>query len=352
MPKELIAIAPRTSILREYEERLLKPGEVRIRSIFSSSKHGTELRSYRANSADYTSPFDHERGIQVKKGPHRQNFPISLGNMTIGVVVKMGEGATRFHKGDRVFGHLPIRETHTVLENRLYLAPKGMSVEAIVYSDPASVALLAVHDARICLGDRIAVFGLGAIGQMAIQLSRFQGARWIIASDPIALRRKRAAQHGADLVVNPLEEDVGLIIKDKTSKKGVDISLETSGSYSALNDGIRATAYGGTIISSAYYTGNTQDLYLEGEWHRNRLTLISTREVSQPLRDYPRWDTRRIQTEAFELLKEGRISVEGLVTPRVPFSEAAKAYREIDEQPEKSIKLGIIYATTKDTEPV
>lgn len=343
MPRGLIAIAPRMPKFREYEEQALEAGEVRIRSTFSSVKHGTELRFYRANTRDYTAPFDPERRIHIKGKSHRPAFPMHLGDMAIGVVIEVGEEVTRFQKGDRVFGYLPIRETHTVPENRLYLAPEGMPAEAIVYSDPTSVALLAVHDARICLGDRVAVFGLGAIGQMAVQLARLQGARWIVASDPIALRRKSAAQHGANLVLNPLEEDVGLIIKDKTSKKGVDISLETSGSYSALDDGLRATAYGGIIVSSAYYTGNAQNLYLEGEWHRNRLTLISTREVSQPLRDYPRWDTHRIHTEAFGLLKEGRISVEGLVTPCVPFSDAAKAYQEINEVPEKSIKLGIIH---------
>ena len=64
---------------------------------------------------------------------------------------------------------------------------------------------------------------------------------------------------------------------------------------------------------------------------------------SEPLRDHPRWDARRVCMEAFELLKEGRLSVQGLVIPIVPFQEAIRAYREIDEAPEKSIKLGIVY---------
>ena len=74
-----------------------------------------------------------------------------------------------------------------------------------------------------------------------------------------------------------------MVIKDLTDKIGVDVSLETSGIYGALNDALRATGYMGTIVSSAYYTGDARALSLEGEWHRNRLTMISTRDVSQPL---------------------------------------------------------------------
>ena len=342
MPKELIAIAPRTPAFREYEERALEPGEVRLRSVFSSPKHGTELRAYRGDTKDYTSPFDPERRIHVEGRERRREFPIHLGNTTIGTVVETGEGVTRFRKGDRVFGHLPIRETHTVPENRLAPAPEGMLAESIVYADPARVALHVVRDARICLGDRVAVLGLGAIGQMALRISRLQGARWIAASDPIKLRREAAAEY-ADLLLDPLKEDVGLIVKDETGKVGVDISLETTGAYSALNDALRTTGYGGVIVSCSYYSGSAQGLKLEGEWHRNRLTLISSRSSSVPLRDHPLWDFRRMQEEAFELLREGRLSVKGLLHPIVPFSEALEAYQEIDEAPAKSIKLGITY---------
>ena len=344
MPKELIAIAPRTPILREYEEPALKPGEVRLRSIFSAPKHGTELRGYRAETKDYTSPYSGEWRMHIGEGG-APKFPIRLGNMTIGEVIEVGEGVTRFQIGARVFGHLSICETHTVHEDRLEKVPEGMSAEAIVYSDPASVALCAVRYSKISLGDRVAVFGLGAIGQMALQLARLQGARWIAASDPIPTRRELAKRHGADLVADPITEDAGLVIKEQTNKIGVDISLETSGTYAGLNDALRATGYGGTIVSSAYYTGDARALSLEGEWHRNRLMIVSSRDVSEPLRDHPLWNTQRLYAETFALLRGERLSAEDLVHPIVPFSESAEAYRDIDQAPEKSIKLGVVYET-------
>ncbi|MCZ6680368.1 MAG: zinc-binding dehydrogenase [Candidatus Poribacteria bacterium] len=344
MPRELVAIAPRQPVLREYEESLLNPGEVRLRSFFSAPKHGTELRGYRGDTKDHTAPFDPERRLHV--GPAgTPKFPVRLGNMAVGEVIEVGEGVTGFQIGDRVFGHLPIRETHTVAESRLEKAPDGMSAEAIVYSDPAGVALAPVRDSNIAIGDRVAVLGLGAIGQMALQIARLQGARWIVATDPIPTRRELAKRHGADVVLDPIAEDAGLVIKDQTDKIGVDVSLETSGTYAGLNDALRATGFGGTVVSSAYYTGDARALSLEGEWHRNQLTVISTRDANPYLRNHPLWDTQRVHGEAFALLQEGRLSVEGLIHPIVPFADSAEAYREIDEAPEKSIKLGITYDT-------
>ena len=50
MPFELIADRPSHAILSEYDDPELAPGEVRVNSLFSSVKHGTELRGFRAGA--------------------------------------------------------------------------------------------------------------------------------------------------------------------------------------------------------------------------------------------------------------------------------------------------------------
>ena len=96
MPRELVAIAPRTPVLREYKEQPLKSNELRIRSIFSAPKHGTELRPYRANTKDQTSPFDGQKRIHIGEGGDPK-FPIRLGNMAVGEVIEVGQEITSFH---------------------------------------------------------------------------------------------------------------------------------------------------------------------------------------------------------------------------------------------------------------
>jgi threonine dehydrogenase-like Zn-dependent dehydrogenase len=340
MPRELIADRPGHAVWRTYEPPPLQPDQIRVRSLFSSVKHGTELRGFRGTSADASDRWDGELRLHRRGEPAQNAFPMPLGNMCLGVVVEAGDQVRRFKPGDRVFGHLPLREIHTVPESRVLGAPEGVSPQALMYWDPADFAVGGVRDGHVRLGDRVAVFGLGAIGQMAVQAARLAGARWVAAVDPIERRRNAAARHGADLVFDPTRVDAGVEIKQQTDKIGVDVALETSGSSAALNDALRATRYQGTLVSTAYYVGPAQGLHLAGEWHRNRVQIVSSRAVSEPLPDYG-WTFERIRSESLALLVEGRLKADGLIDPIVPFDQAAEAYQRIDAHPEESIKLGI-----------
>jgi threonine dehydrogenase-like Zn-dependent dehydrogenase len=270
-------------------------------------------------------------------------FPMALGTATVGEVIAVGAAVDSFAVGDVVYGDLSIRETHTVPAAKLRPVPPGMDPHAVVCGDPARVALSGVRDSALGLGDRVLVTGLGAIGQMALQLARLQGAAWVAGADPIARRRALASRHGADLVIDPTTEDTGLVVKQATGKAGADAVIETSGSYAGLNDALRAAAYGATVVSVAYYPGAGGGLSLEGEWHRNRINLLSSRDVSAPHRLTPRWDSDRMLGAGFALLQQGRLRVEGLLDPVVPLADSAEAYRQIDLDPGTSIKLGVTY---------
>ena len=133
--------------------------------------------------------------------------------------------------------------------------------------------------------------------------------------------------------------DAGVEIKELTGKGGVEIAFETSGAYPALEDAMRSVCYGGTVVSTAYYHGE-RGVMLAGEWHRNRINVISSRANSQPL-PQPNWTFDRIREESLALLVDGRLDANDLIDPIVPFARAADAYHEINEHPERSIKLGI-----------
>ena len=227
----------------------------------------------------------------------------------------------------------------------------------------------AMRDARPTVGDTIAVFGLGAIGLFAVQLARISGAATVIAVDPIAARRELAMTFGADHVIDPgtVSEDVGLAVRrlagpiqqpaasgenrrlvggyrdrpTQTGSGGVDIAIEASGSTNALHQAIRATRFGGTVCVLSFYGGNASGLSLGEEFHVNRLNLISARAESLPLRESPGWDLERMIRTCLDWLIAGRLSATGIITPVVHFDDVVAAYREIDEHPERSIKLGV-----------
>ena len=93
-------------------------------------------------------------------------------------------------------------------------------------------------------------------------------------------------------------------------------------------------------MSSSFYTSSVQGLALAGEWHRNRIHLISSRSISEPQPDYG-WDFERVVSEAWALLVGGRLHADDLIAPIVPLSRAAEAYQDMNEHPERGIKLGI-----------
>ena len=347
MPLELVAVGVRQPVVREYEERRPGPGEVLVRSVLSAEKHGTDLLFYRGQSPFSGKDFDGEHGLFMprettwKIGPEA---PMHLGNATVGVVAEVGEGVEGLAVGDRVHGGLPIRESHTVAAGAVRLAPEGVSDEMLVCTDPALVALTAIREGRSLIGETVAVFGMGAIGLMAVRLAKLAGAALVIAVEPLALRAELARRYGADVVLDPREGDAGLQIRRATEMEGVDVGIETSGNHGALHHTIRGTRYGGTIIPVAWYHGGAHELELGEEWHFNRHTMVSgARLESVPYRDHPRWDPGRIERTVMELFRRGQLTVEGMLQPRVAIAQAAEAYQLIDEHPEQCVKLGVEY---------
>ena len=348
MALELLATAPRQPELREYEPRRPGPGEVLVHSTLSAEKHGTMLLLYHGVSSVNEKSWEGEGGLFMPRDSGSgwgAGFPISLGNMSVGTVTEVGPGVEGFQVGDRVYGHLPIRETHTVTANALRPAPKDVSDEALLCVDPALVALLGIREGHVRLGDGVAIFGMGAIGLMALQMAKLSGALTVIAVEPMPLRADLALRYGADQVVDPrADPDVGLRIRQATGGKGVDISLETSGSYAALHQAVRATRYGGTIVPVAWYHGGAAQLDLGEEWHFNRHTMVSgARLESVPYRDHPLWDPARVEVTVERLLEQNRLRVDGMLRPRVPITQAAEAYQRMDEHPEETVKLTVEY---------
>jgi len=349
MPQEMRLEGPRDLRFRAYKESPLKPNEVRARAVLSGISHGTELNLYRGTSPFHDKRFDPDLRLFLKR-TGRPSYPVGLGYEWVGRVVEVGGDVTGFETGDLV--HLPFnhRETHTFdAGERASLGsivplPPGLEPERAILLALAGVALQAVHDAHIKLGDRVAVFGLGAIGLLAIQLARLNGAAWVDAVDPLPGRRSLAQALGADQALDPTACDVGLEIKSASPHHGADIAIEVSGHYPALHEAIRSVRVAGTVVAAGYYQGGATALRLGEEWHHNRVTMISSMGVwGCPHRDYPAWDRGRIHEAATALLTTGRLRTDGFITDRIPFDRAPEAYALIDQRPQEVVKVVLTY---------
>ena len=345
MPRRIIARQGPTFHLIEYDPPPLGEQDVRVAVEFAAPKHGTEIKGLTSN------PFARKRWnptLRLFLPNDAGNSPApplerSVGNMIVGTVAEVGRAVRRFSAGDRVFGYGPICDLHQTAADRLY--PLGdLQVADAVCVDPAHVAFVAIRDGNVRIGDDVVVYGLGAIGLMAVQIARVAGARRVFGVDPMSIRRACAEANGADATFDPPACDAALEIKLATEKMGVDVALDTSGNSRALHDAIRAIRQCGTVVAVAFGPHDNSHLHLDEEFHHNRPTIIGSQAWSgweNPDRGYPLWTHQRAYEATIDLFRRGLLSGEGVVTPIVPMVDAADALTDLLSAPETTIKLGV-----------
>jgi (R,R)-butanediol dehydrogenase/meso-butanediol dehydrogenase/diacetyl reductase len=128
--------------------------------------------------------------------------------------------------------------------------PDGVSTEHAALTDPFSVGLHAVRRSGLEPSDDVAVFGCGPIGLTLVQVIRAAGASQVYAVEPRETRRKLAAECGADILINPMTDDPGDVIRSDT-RGGVATAFEVAGIDATVNQALESTRRGGdvTIIS-------------------------------------------------------------------------------------------------------
>jgi len=349
--RSLLLEGPRTLRLRDEDARGLGPREVRVRSLVSGISHGTELNLYRGTSAFADRVFDRDLRAFVRPDPPRPAYPATLGYELVGTVDEISAEVRELQPGDLVHVGAPHRD-EAVLDLDVaaastyppVLLPAGGPLERWLFVSLGAVALVAAHDARIRLGDHVAVIGLGAIGLLLVQMARRAGAQRITAVDPVAPRRELALELGADEALDPREAPDGSGAAIKRAAGGADVAVETSGTTAGLHDAIAAARLGGTVVTVGFYQGGAPELRLGEEWHHNRLDMVSSMGAwGAPHRAFPAWDRPRVMRTVVDLLASGALRVDDLPIRHFPFEQAVEAYGWLDANPNEAVKVALTY---------
>lgn len=325
----------------DYEDKALQDGYIRVRTLFGAPKHGTETTEIQEDpfQSEY---YDEQLHLFRERNTPRPSRVLGLGNMWVGRVEETGSGMTGFKVGELAAGYGTLQSDHTLPAANALHVPDEMSWKAAVCFDPLQFALGGIRDSGMRLGDRVLISGQGAIGLMAAQAARAAGALFVAVADPLEKRRKAGLENGADAAYDPLTDDYGFELRDLTEGVGVDVVIETSGSYEALQQGLRALAYNGCMACVGWFKNKHSLLNLGKEGHFNQQRIVFSRACSEPNNDYPRWDFKRIKKAAWEMLEKGMVNCENIVDPVVPFAESAEAYQKyVIEGSSDSVKLGV-----------
>jgi 2-desacetyl-2-hydroxyethyl bacteriochlorophyllide A dehydrogenase len=330
--------APRRAEL--LTEAVRPPGarEVTVRTLVSAISAGTELKYYRGHAApevDVGHPT-------MAGGP---GFPVKFAYLCVGRVVEAGPGAPH-RPGDLVYARHPHQDLFTAPvehNNRAVVVrlPGDMDPEVAMFLNLAEVAVNALLDAPVSLGEVVVVFGQGVVGLFLAQLAR-RTARRVIVVDPLQMRRRLGVALGADAAVAPGEVDAA--VWAASDGRGADVVFEASGAPGALQQAIRATGREGSVVVASFYGDRPVELVLTPEFHVGRQKIVSTMVggLSPALRP-SRWDFRRRTATAIELLP-GLHTAE-MVTHRVPFEQAAEAFRLLDETPAEVLAIALTYGS-------
>jgi predicted dehydrogenase/threonine dehydrogenase-like Zn-dependent dehydrogenase len=275
-----------------------------------------------------------------KEAMSRLDEPIPLGYSSAGVVQEVGAGVNGFKTGDRVAvvgaGYASHAEFVWVPENLCALIPEGVDFEAAAFGMLGCIALHGVREAALTLGERAVVIGLGLLGLLSVQFLKAQGCR-IIGVDLDRRKCESAKDLGADLALVPGEDDVAEAVDNFTGGMGADAVLIMSASKdnrpillaeSVARERARLVLVGVADLSL------TRDAF----WHKELIFSVSKAAGPGSIAphyeakgfDYPiayvRWTEGRNLEAILDLIVQGRVRVDRLITHRFPIQDSLKAY--------------------------
>ena len=270
----------------------------------------------------------------------RLGQPSPLGYSSAGEIVEAGARVSGLRPGDRVAcagaGHAVHAELNQVPANLCARLPDTVSFEAGAFATVGSIALHAVRQAETSIGERVAVIGLGLVGQLACRLLLAAGCE-VVGVDLDAELVERARQAGvesasvrseltdADLPTSAANCDAILITAATSSDDPVELAAALA------RDRARIVVVGdvGMKLPRPPYYGKELELRLSRSYGPGRYDHnYEERGLDYPI-GYVRWTERRNLAAFVALLGKGQISVEDLITARIPVERAADAYAQL-----------------------
>ena len=200
----------------------------------------------------------------------------------------------------------------------LFILPERMDFSSGAMMEPLSDVLHSIEAGAPQPSDVVVVIGLGAMGLMHVQVLSTMGIQKVIGIDPIAERRAKAATFGAYLTLDPSEIDIVVELKKITDNLGVDLIFVCAGGSvqtKVTQQALQAVRKKGRIM---LYASALKPAEIPVDINHIHYSMV---HLSGTVGFYPRHGYA-----ALELLQQGKISVDAIRTPRIPFNQFVDAF--------------------------
>ena len=283
--------------------------------------------------------------------------PLPMGYCNVGFVLEVGAGVSQYRVGDRVASNGKHAEVVCVPENLCVQIPDDVSDEAAAFTVLGAISLQGIRLVQPTLGETLVVTGLGLIGLITVQLLKAQGCRVLgidLDSDKVGIAKK----FGAETVNLSKGEDPVAIAEQFSRGRGVDAVIITASAKS--NEIVHQAALMCRKRGRIVLVGVVGLELSRADFYKKELSFqVSCSygpgrydpEYEEGGNDYPvafvRWTEQRNFEAVLDMISEGKLDTEALVSHRFALDQAVDAYKLVGgEEP----SLGIILQFPKPSE--
>jgi L-iditol 2-dehydrogenase len=309
------------------EPQLVKPNDVKIKMTVLGIC-GSDIHYY----------------TQGQIGSQKVEYPFTVGHEGAGIVSEVGTAVTRVKPGDiiAIDPAMPCWECDQCLSGRPHTCRRlkflgcpgqaeGCLMEYIVMpeescfplkgslnadhgsiSEPLAIGVYAVKKSEGVKGLKVGIFGYGPIGMSVMLAAKAQSSERIYVTDKIDARLEIALKEGANGALNPLNVKIEEYIRQKESL-GLDVVFECCGQQEAFDQAVEALKPGGKLIVVGI-----------PEFDRWSMNVDDTRRKEISIR-FIRRQTDCVEP-ALEMMKNGTIRIDNMVTHRFPFDKTKEAF--------------------------
>ena len=327
-------------------------GQVLIKNQFSVVSSGTEIAAIENANKGVTEKLQNssniEKGIELLKNEgvkalwnavFPQNIsPLQLGYSSAGEVIEVGKGVVDFHVGDIVASNGSHAEYVVVNENLCTRVPDNVDVKEAAFTTLGSIALHGVRLSETTLGSKVAVIGLGVVGQLVVRLLEAQGSQ-VIGIDPDSNRSDNHKSFYSSI------EDI-----DQNSFDSIIITAATSS-----NEPIETATKLARNKAKIVVVGDIKLNISRNDFYYKELELVVSKSYGPGRydkqyeilgKDYPieyvRWTENRNFETFLELIKNNKIQVLDLVSEEVAFENSPEVYSRFSEE-DKPLSIVLRY---------